>query len=71
MSLSKQQRLPFFKSSITTNDVFELIHVDLWGPYSVQSISGASYVLTMVDNFSKTTWTFLLKEKINVSNILK
>lgn len=71
MSLSKQQRFPFFKSSITTNDVFELIHVDLWGPYSVQSISGASYVLTMVDNFSKTTWTFLLKEKINVSNILK
>ncbi|XP_043808374.1 uncharacterized protein LOC122722242 [Manihot esculenta] len=44
--IAKQQRLSFNKSKITSTTQFELIHVDLWGPYSVVSVSNARYVLT-------------------------
>jgi len=58
-------------SSINTNDIFSLIHVNLWGPYPVNCISSAFYFLTIIDDFSRVTWTYLLKEKTSVSNTLK
>lgn len=30
--LAKQARFPFFSSNTTSLDIFELIHVDIWGP---------------------------------------
>ena len=33
--------------------LFELIHVDLWGPYRDLSSCGDVYFLTIVDNFSR------------------
>lgn len=35
--LAKQTRVAFNKSSIQTNDVFLLVHVDIWGPMNSQS----------------------------------
>ncbi|KAL8129513.1 LOW QUALITY PROTEIN: hypothetical protein V2J09_018668, partial [Rumex salicifolius] len=42
---------------------FANLHVDLWGPYKVPCIGGNQYFLTIVDNHSRVTWTFLLKSK--------
>nr|XP_043639702.1 uncharacterized protein LOC122610813 [Erigeron canadensis] len=39
--LSKQHKLPFPVSHSRTNNPFELIHVDLWGPYKVSALNGA------------------------------
>ncbi|XP_058008104.1 uncharacterized protein LOC110653264 [Hevea brasiliensis] len=64
--LSKQQHLSFSPSTISSYSIFELIHVDLWGPYQVLSISRAKYILTIVDDFSRTTWTYLLHDKVQV-----
>ncbi|XP_050258405.1 uncharacterized protein LOC126703484 [Quercus robur] len=36
--LAKQKRLPFNKSSHLSKSCFELIHCDLWGPFSVSTI---------------------------------
>ncbi|KAL0297014.1 UNVERIFIED_CONTAM: Retrovirus-related Pol polyprotein from transposon RE1 [Sesamum radiatum] len=62
--MAKQTRLPFATSSIQSKDVFELVHVDLWGPYKLPTLSGCHYFLTIVDDFSRATWTFLLKYKV-------
>lgn len=43
--------------------VFEFIHVDLWG---TKAITGASYFLTIVDDYSRVTWTHLLSNKEQV-----
>lgn len=67
---AKQTRLPFPLSSITTKAPFELLHVDIWGPYSVTSISGARYFLTIVDDFSRGVWTFLMQNKSQAVGIL-
>ncbi|KAL0398659.1 UNVERIFIED_CONTAM: Retrovirus-related Pol polyprotein from transposon RE1 [Sesamum radiatum] len=61
--LAKQSRLPFSTCAIQSKRVFELIHVDLWGPYRTQTYNGCNYFLTIVDDFSRATWTFLLRYK--------
>ena len=40
-----------------------MIHVDIWGGYKVASISGARYFLTIVDDFTRCTWIFLMRHK--------
>ncbi|XP_071741113.1 uncharacterized protein [Rutidosis leptorrhynchoides] len=39
---------------------------DVWGPYKVKSEEGFRYFLTVVDDFSRAVWTYLLKTKDNV-----
>nr|GFC08769.1 putative ribonuclease H-like domain-containing protein [Tanacetum cinerariifolium] len=47
------------------------LHMDLFGPTSVSSISHKWYCLVVTDDFSRFTWTFFLKSKDKTSNILK
>lgn len=71
---SKQHKLPFPVSMSKANQCFDLIHIDLWGPYRVHALNGAKYFLTIVDDHSRATWTFLLNKKLqvatNISNFL-
>jgi transposase InsO family protein len=41
----------------------ELLHMDLFGPARVQSVSGKWYVLVVVDDYSRYAWVFFFKEK--------
>ena len=61
--LAKAHRLPFGRSTISTKKPFELLHLDLWGPYRVASLNGARYFVTIVDDFTRNTWTQLLQYK--------
>nr|GEX07593.1 hypothetical protein [Tanacetum cinerariifolium] len=47
------------------------LHMDLFGPTSVSSISHKWYCLVMTDDFSRFTWTFFLGTKDETSDILK
>ena len=35
--MARQTRMPFLESVTATSSIFELLHVDLWGPYNVQN----------------------------------
>jgi hypothetical protein len=48
-----------------------LVHCDVWGPFSISAINGAKYFLTIVDDFSRTTWVYLMQFKSDVSTYLK
>lgn len=41
---------------------FDLVHLDIWGPFSVESIEGYRYFLTL-------TWLYMLKDKSDISHI--
>lgn len=69
--VAKQTRLSFPTSTITSEHVFDLIHVDLWGPYKLKSITNAVYMLTIVDDYSRFCWTYMLKTKDQVLLALK
>lgn len=68
---AKQTRLVFPSSTIRSCNCFDLIHVDLWGPYNSPTFDGNKYFLTIVDDFSRMTWLFLLKQKSDVCVSLK
>lgn len=59
--LAKQTRLPFPRSSVSTNNPSNLVHCDIWGPYSTPSLNGAHYFLTIADDFKRrSTWLYLM-----------
>jgi len=48
-----------------------LIHCDIWGSYRTASLYGAHYFLSNVDEASRATWVFLMKNRTKVSKLLK
>ncbi|XP_071728666.1 uncharacterized protein [Rutidosis leptorrhynchoides] len=50
---TKQTRLPFPLSEQKTTSLGDLIHLDLWGPFKIQSKEGFKYFLTIVDDYSR------------------
>lgn len=51
--------------------MFDLIHVDIWGPYRTSTISGAKYFLTVVDDFSRVVWVYLMRDKGQTGDLLR
>ena len=41
----------------------ELVHTDLCGPMTIQSIGGRCYFLTFIDDYSRKNWVYFLKQK--------
>nr|GEY38201.1 putative Gag-polypeptide of LTR copia-type [Tanacetum cinerariifolium] len=60
---AKQSRKPFPLSDQKSKNLGELVHLDLWGPYKVTSREGYKYFLTIVDDFSRAVWVYLIKSK--------
>jgi hypothetical protein len=54
------------KSQMSTHRPLELLHMDLFGPTSFVSIGGNSYCLVIVDDYSRFTWVYILRDKSNV-----
>jgi hypothetical protein len=60
--LAKQKRLPFPNKNNFISS-FDLLHVDIWGPYHTVTVEGYKYFLTLVDDCTRTTWLYLMKFK--------
>ena len=48
---------------LSTKEPLELLHMDLMGPIQTESLGGRRYILVVVDDFSRFTWTYFLREK--------
>ncbi|XP_075083308.1 uncharacterized protein LOC142167055 [Nicotiana tabacum] len=68
--LAKQIRLPFSISTTKCTNIFDLVYMDVWGPYRVCTYNGFRYFLTLVDDDLRMTWTFLLRLKSDVFVVL-
>ena len=42
---------------------FELVHSDVWGPCPVVSPTGFRYFVMFIDDYSQTTWLYLMKNR--------
>ena len=42
---------------------FELVHYDIWGPCPVLSPIGFKYFVTLVDDFSRVTWLYIMNSR--------
>ncbi|XP_071709370.1 uncharacterized protein [Rutidosis leptorrhynchoides] len=58
---AKQTREIFNDSDHKSAAIGDLVHIDLWGPFRIQSREGFKYFLTIVDDYSRAVWTYLIK----------
>ena len=68
---AKQTRKVFPESINKAEAPFSLINCDVWGPYRTPASCGAVYFLTVVDDFSRAVWTYLMLEKSEVVRLLQ
>ncbi|GJR14006.1 putative RNA-directed DNA polymerase [Tanacetum coccineum] len=69
---AKQTREPFSISDHKTTNLGDIIHLDVWGPYKITSKEGYKYFLTVVYDYSRAVWLYLLKGKDEVtSNVIE
>nr|GFA95668.1 retrovirus-related Pol polyprotein from transposon TNT 1-94 [Tanacetum cinerariifolium] len=70
--LSKAKRSSFkLKVVPSSKGRLNLLHMDLCGPMRVASINGKKYILVIVDDYSRYTWTFFLRSKDETQKVLK
>jgi len=68
----KQKAVKFLKKKKSTkNQNLELIHSDVWGPAFVESLGGARYFATFIDDHSRKVWIFCIKNKSDVFSVFK
>ena len=70
LSFLQTERLPFSISNHASSAPFELIHCDLWGPFATCTVEYYKYFFTIVDDFSRYTWVYLLKLKLDTQVLL-
>jgi len=64
--LAKQKHLSFPVSKSITHNSFNLIHFDIWGPFSIVGVHGHRYFFTVLDDCTHFLWVVLLKHKSEV-----
>lgn len=63
----KISALPFPKySSRFSKNILEIIHSDVCGPMHTSSLSGAKYMVSFVDDFSRKIFIYFIKKKSDV-----
>jgi predicted transcriptional regulator len=61
----------FARSTIKFVASFELLHVNIWGPFLVATFDGFSYFHTIVNDYTRCTWTHLMKNKSKLLLLIK
>ncbi|GJZ27017.1 retrovirus-related pol polyprotein from transposon TNT 1-94 [Tanacetum coccineum] len=69
--LGKAKRKSFHtKTTPSSKRLLQLLHMDLCGPMRVESINEKKYVLVIVDDYSRYTWTHFLRSKDETPAVL-
>nr|GEV29194.1 hypothetical protein [Tanacetum cinerariifolium] len=70
--LSKAKRSSFKSKAVpSSKGRLNLLHMDLCGPMRVASINEKKYILVIVDDYSRYTWTLFLRSKDETPEVLK
>ncbi|KAH9782268.1 hypothetical protein KPL71_008823 [Citrus sinensis] len=61
--LGKSSRVKFSTRVHNLKGTLDYIHADLWGPAQTASLGGARYFMSLIDDFSRMVWVYVLKTK--------
>lgn len=62
----KQTRLPFTNQGTRAVSLLQIVHSDVCGPMSVNSIGGVKYYVCFIDNFSLQFFVYIIEQKSQV-----
>ena len=60
-----------FVVAIPPSHISAMIHSDVWGPLQVKNITGTTLFVSFVDDHTRLTWLFLMKDKFEVGQIFQ
>ena len=70
--LGKHHRVPFApRHESRLSSPFYLVHSDIWGPINTPSLLGFRYFVIFVDDYSRVTYLYLMKERSKLYSIFK
>ena len=70
--LGKHTRATFSRSTEGRSEsIFSLVHSDIWGPSRVSSTLGFRYFVSLIDDYSRCTWVFFMKDRSELFSIQK
>lgn len=61
--VAKSHRTSYLPSLNKSIVLFTLLHFDVWGPSSISIVSGVSWFVIFVDDYTRMTWLSLMKNK--------
>ena len=68
----KQKRVRFLRvGKEKKRKKLELVHTDVWGPAQVSSLGGSRYYVTFIDDATRKTWIYCIKNKSDVFDTFK
>ena len=68
--LGKHTRVPFPNClDQQTKSHFKLVQTDVWGPSRTESNLGFRYFVTFIDDYSRCTFLFLMKNRVELFSI--
>ncbi|GKD99512.1 ribonuclease H-like domain-containing protein, partial [Tanacetum coccineum] len=65
---AKQTGEPFPLSNHKSKSLGDLVHLDLWRPYKMASSEGFRFFLTVVDDYTRAVWVYLIESKDEIPN---
>jgi hypothetical protein len=67
----KQNRIRFSSGATRAKGILELIHSDVFGPVPLPSLGKSVYYVSFIDDFSRNTWIYFLRNKSEVFDNFK
>ena len=67
--LAKSHRVPYPLRNNRCDFPFSLIHTDIWGPSRVTGMSGTRWFISFIDDCTRVTWIYLMREKSDAIGI--
>lgn len=61
--MGKSKKIPYKAGKHTSQSPLDYAHADLWGPSRVESMSGGRYFLSIIDDYSRKCWVYILNAK--------
>ena len=60
----KQKRVRFIKvGKHNKSEKLEVVHTNVWGTDQVQSLGGSQYYVTFIDDATRKTWLYIIRQK--------
>ncbi|CAN1145812.1 Retrovirus-related Pol polyprotein from transposon TNT 1-94, partial [Linum perenne] len=69
--LAKHTRSIYSTIGYQPSKPFAVVHSDIWGPMKIRNVNGARWFITFIDDHTRLTWTFLMKEKSEATSIFQ
>lgn len=54
------------ETTFHASEILQLVHSDVCGPFRTNSLGGARYFVTFIDDFSRKTWLYFITNKNQV-----